>query len=391
MNDFYRPVDPRPPRTCGECPFLRVCGGADGEAYERGCFQRCVEHCQFHFCDLACPCLHLRFADLIEDVGGLCTPPQRPIKPCEAPLPLYVTQINHGSSRDIPLDEPIVALPLTALVGKDQSGRYGVRFSSAESMREALKLSPGTDVIVTSVGYDQPLEDFWAEHLKRKILHQLAALNICAMTVPNFSFMLDVPRINSLYNLTRMYRVAERMSDAGIPTIFHLQASTRADWNRWVEVLRSQPEANCVALEFQTGAKRQKVGNRYYAGLVRLQDELGRSLHPLLVGGSGRVRDLARHFNRFTVVDCTPFMKTVYRQELLSARSGGVDSRQCLSAKGESLSSLLTKNIHTRRSRLAQKAEQVRLEIGARALLPPPNLSSEARRSALVKPNGLAG
>jgi hypothetical protein len=54
-------------------------------------------------------------------------------------------------------------------------------------------------VIVSSIAPDQPLEDFWASHISEGTLQQLASLRLLAMTVPNFSFMLDVPRINSLY------------------------------------------------------------------------------------------------------------------------------------------------------------------------------------------------
>ena len=370
MSHQY-PLNPRPPTSCAHCSFWLKCGGLEGPTFEEGCFQRCVEHCQFHGCDLACPCLHLTFADSIEDVEGLCVPPRCALKPCVGTLPFYITQIGHGSRRDVPLEERVVAVPLTALVGRDPSGRYGVKYSTPESTREALMLSPDTEILITSVSQDQPLEDFWAEHVQRDILGRLALLRIRAMTVPNFSFMLDVPRINSLYNLTRIYRVAERMTAAEISTVLHLQASTRFDWRRWVEVLRGQPAANFVALEFQTGARRQKIGNKYYSGLVNLQDQLGRALHPILIGGSGRVRDLARDFASFSVVDATPFMKTVFRQEILAARQGSETDRQHATEPGESLSRLLAHNITTRRSRLLRKITPSGAVFPGRFSLPP--------------------
>jgi hypothetical protein len=237
-------------------------------------------------------------------------------------------------------------------------------------MREGLMLSRETEVIVTSVGYDQPLEDFWAEHVKRDVLTHLAALKIRAMTVPNFSFMSDVPRINSLYNLTRMHRLAERMTAANIPTVMHLQACTHWDWRQWATILRDQPTMNVVAMEFQTGARRQKVGNKYYGGLVELQDHLGRSLHPIVIGGSGRVRDLAQHFDSFSVVDATPFMKTVYRQEILAARQSAETNCPHSTEPGASLSGLLAHNIASRRARLLQKVEESGAQFGTRILMP---------------------
>ncbi|HEX4086925.1 MAG TPA: DUF4417 domain-containing protein [Chthoniobacteraceae bacterium] len=363
-------VNPRPPTSCAVCPFLRKCGGLEGPASDNGCFQRCVDYCQFHGCDLACPCLHLSFAELIEDVEGLCVPPRETLKPCVGTLPFYITQILHGSRRDVPLQERAVAVPLTSLVWRDQAGRYGVKYSTPESMREGLMLSRETEVIVTSVGYDQPLEDFWAEHVKRDVLTHLAALKIRAMTVPNFSFMSDVPRINSLYNLTRMHRLAERMTAANIPTVMHLQACTHWDWRQWATILRDQPTMNVVAMEFQTGARRQKVGNKYYGGLVELQDHLGRSLHPIVIGGSGRVRDLAQHFDSFSVVDATPFMKTVYRQEILAARQSAETNCPHSTEPGASLSGLLAHNIASRRARLLQKVEESGAQFGTRILMP---------------------
>ena len=343
----------------------------EGPAFENGCFQRCVEHCQFHGCDLACPSLHLSFAEFIDDVEGLCVPPRQTLKPCDSTLPFYITQILHGSRRDVPLQERAVAVPLAALVCRDATDRYSLKYSTAETMREALMLSQGTEVVVTSVGFDQPLEDFWAEHVKRDILKRLAALRIRAMTVPNFSFMTDVPRINSLYNLTRMHRLAERMTEAGITTVMHLQASTRWDWRQWASILRNQPAMNVVALEFQTGARRQKIGNKYYTGLVDLQDQVGRSLHPLVIGGSGRIRDLANHFNTFTVVDATPFMKTVHRQEILATTQSTEAHCPHSTEPGASLSSLLAHNISARRARFLQKIEQSGTQFRPLAFLQP--------------------
>jgi hypothetical protein len=232
-------------------------------------------------------------------------------------------------------------------------------------------LSNETEIVATSVGHDQPLEDFWAEHVQRDILPSLAQLNLKAMTVPNYSFMVDVQRINSLYNLTRIYRLSERMTAAEIPTVMHLQASTRRDWMRWATVLRDQPMLSVVALEFQTGARRQKFGNHYYAGLVRLQDEVGRSLHPLVIGGSGRVRDLARHFDSFSICDSTPFMKTVYRQEILAAKIAAGGSVQHPTEPGDSLSDLFAHNITARRARLFHKIKQSGAHFHPRFILPP--------------------
>ncbi len=354
---YQIPFNPRPPRNCGECGHLADCGGLEGDAFSKGCFARCTEYCQHHGCDLACPCLHLTFPDLLQEAGGLWAPPQRPLVEFNhAHLPPYVAQIDHGGRRDTALREEIVAVPLYALVGRDRRGKYGVRYNSREAIRDALRISQRTAIIVTSAVPDHHLEDFWEAHVQRGILARLAQLGILAMTVPNFSFMLDVPRLNSLRNLSRLFRVAERMSDAGIATILHLQASTRRDWERWARVLLDHRQATCVALEFQTGTSRRETGDRYYSGLLALQNALGRSLHPLVMAGAGRMKNLQQDFRSFTVVDSMPFIKTMKRRELIRLSRDQWKWRFKPTMPLESLSLRLAQNISAHRTRLLERS-----------------------------------
>lgn len=348
------PFDPRPPKNCAECGFLGACGGLDGEASSRGCFQRCASYCQHKGCDLACPCLHLSFPDLVEDVNGLCSPPNIRLLPASGPLPTYLPQINHGCMRHVSLEEEVVVIPLLALIRKDVRGRLDVRYSSPETLRKSLQLSRQTRILASGIAPDQPLEEFWAQHQRRELLSRLAGLELIGMTTPNFSFMLDVPRTNALYNLTRIFRMAERISQAGIPAIFHLQATTKRDWKRWAEVLQDQPDASLVALEFQTGASLPEIGNPYYLGLVELQHALNRPIHPLVFAGAARIRQLAKDFDSFTIVDSTPFLKTVHRQALLRLSQNRWLWRPQPTAPGQSLHALLVSNIASHRDRLLE-------------------------------------
>lgn len=353
---YQRPYRPRPPQSCAGCGFLPVCGGLDGEAYASGCFKRCVDVCQFSGCDMACPCLHLNFPDLVEEAGGLWVPPKQSLLPVPqvGALPLYIPQINHGSSRDILLEEPIVVVPLSTVVGRSRGGKYDVRFSSPEALRERLKLRHDCEIIVSSVAPDQIIEDFWESHVSRAILPKLAMLRLRGMTVPNFSFMLDVPRINSIYNLSRMFRVAERMSDAGLPTILHIQASTRRDWSGWAEVLREQSRCSIIAAEFQTGPSRKPIGDPYFAGLAELQQGAGRPLHLLAIAGAGRLRQMRTAFASSTIVDSTPFLRTVHRQKLIQIGARKWKWRPNHTDAGEKLSSLLQWNVKAQTQRFTE-------------------------------------
>ena len=368
--DSHRPFDPKPPSSCGECSLLAECGGLEGEAFSVGCFQRCTAQCQFGWCDMVCPCLHLNFAELIEEVGGLCHPPQRELIPCALnDLPFYVPHVEHGSRRSEALAERVVSVPLTALVGMNRGGRYVVRYDTPEAMRDGLRISRDTAVVVSSVAPDRYIEDFWAWHERNDTLAHLASLRLCAMTVPNYSFMTDVPRPNSLYNLTRIFRVAERISASGIPTVLHLQASNRRDWSRWGSVLRDQPQSRHVALEFQTGARRRETGDKYFFGLVELQNELSRPLHPIVMAGGFRIRDFAGHFDAFTIADSTPFIKTMKRKILLHSTNGGW--RSYPTEHHECLNHLLAQNVTVHRARMLHRGGLAHPLTRQRLLLPP--------------------
>jgi hypothetical protein len=271
-------------------------------------------------------------------------------------LPLYIAQIDHGSRREIALEEKIVVVPLSAVVGRPRGGKYDVRFSSPEALRDHLRLRRDCEIIISSVAPDQMIEDFWESHVSRSILPKLAMLRIRGMTVPNYSFMLDVPRSNSLYNLSRMFRMAERMSEVGIPTIVHIQASTRRDWSKWAEVLREQIGCTILAAEFQTGASRKSIGDPYLAGLAELQQRTGRPLHLLAIAGAGRLRQMQGAFASSTVVDSTPFLRTVHRRRLIRIGPGKWKWRPNFTDPGKKLDELLALNVKAHGQRMIEMA-----------------------------------
>ena len=364
---FY-PVNPASVPSCADCGFLGECGGLEGDAFAQGCFQRCDTYCRLHGCDVVCPSSPLLVGELFGDVGGICVPPRSKLisyDPTDAPV--YVPQINNGYRRIELLCEPWITVPLYAVAGRDRNQRYQVKFKSGEELRRALRVSPQTKIIITSVTPDRFIEDFWAEHKVRQIPEQLSALDVTAMTVPNFSFMRDVPRTNSLYNLSRIFRAAEAISAAGISTILHLNASTRRDWKRWRDVLREQSHINSICVEFQTGTHDREIGDRYFSGLVELQDSLGRRLHPFALAGGSRIVDLNANFDSFTIIDATPFMKTV-KYWVLIRIAGGWKSRLYRMKVGASLSNRLKRNIESRRVRFLQRIGRDALQPGQQLL-----------------------
>jgi hypothetical protein len=78
-----------------------------------------------------------------------------------------------------------------------------------------------------------------------------------------------------------------------------------------------------VAVEFQTGNKRRDQGRQVIRRISDIQDTAGRQLHPLIIGGTQFVMDVARHFNDFTIIDSCPFMKAVKRRRFDKASENG--------------------------------------------------------------------
>lgn len=344
------PVNPNEVPSCAECGFLDECGGLEGDAFRSGCFQRCNTFCALHGCDMVCPSVPLLLGEYFEDVGGICVPPQRKlVEFSTVNAPLYIPQINHGWPGDALLREPWITIPLYFLARRDRRQRYRVRFSCSDDLRRALGVPRETKIIVTSVVPDAHIEDFWAEYRVRHVLETIAQLKIEAMTVPNYSFMVNVPRTNSLYNLSRIFRVSEAISGAGIPTILHLNASTPKDWDRWRGVLTDQSHITAVCTEFQTGTSQRAVGDIYFDRLVALQDSIGRDLHPFVLAGGGRLKQLRQKFHSFTIIDSVPFFKTIKRQLLYE---GVWKWRRRKTQLGASLTPRLATNIERYRNRL---------------------------------------
>lgn len=367
---FY-PITRAAAPSCAGCGWLDQCGGLSGKGFDTGCFERCTSWCVHHGCDMACPTNAMAFGDKVSEVEGLDTLPRgRVLPPAISPLPFFVPQIDHGGSRTTMLDNEVVSIPLHRIIGYDRMKRVRLLYNTPDEVRRSFKLSNKTHFIITAVCPDRWIEAFWEVHRSRLLLHGIAALSPLAMTVPNFSFMLDVPRTNNLYNFGRMFRLSERMSAAGIPTVFHLNALTRFDWNRWRDVLKDQPESKLVSLEFQTGAEHSLFGDEYFTHLVSLQDALGRALHPLMLAGAGRLRQLNDYFSSFTVIDANPFIKTMKRQVL---RKWGIKWQWRLepTLQGTSLSPRLVQNIAAQRARYSERLGLAEIGGGRQQLLLP--------------------
>jgi hypothetical protein len=136
----------------------------------------------------------------------------------------------------------------------------------------------------------------------------------------------------------------ERLSLAGVAVIPHLNALRPADWDFWLCFLTEHKHVTMVAKEFQTGNRLKKVGDESFYELVRLQQRLGRALHPMLVGGARYYADAHREFATFSIMDSRPFLQTQNRTRLVE-QNGRWDFVSNHLPSGHPLDELLAYNV----------------------------------------------
>jgi hypothetical protein len=275
-----------------------------------------------------------------------------------AELPLYIPVIQHGKSRIQPLGFDTVALPTSDVIAKRRNGHYGLRSCTAGELRSEYLIDARAKVLLVSVSDDDPLEIYWENRRAYKTPAALAKIGLIGMTVQNFSFFSDAPRPHILWNRARMVRVAEELSGAGVPVVLHLNALTAADWEFWADLLKQNPLMSYVAKEFQTGNRTPREGAQAIKALRDLQQRVGRTLHPIVVGGAQFVRALSEEFARFSIVDSVPFMRTMYREKIVVLPGGKKRWRHFPTKQGEPLDELLEINVKRYAEALATEATQ---------------------------------
>ena len=284
-----------------------------------GCLTDCGVACDPRNCDWTCPRDPKLFWARWFEVGGW--PPRQSNllrAPSETALPRYLPQLHHASKFDGPFDLPWVALKASRVVSRlIGPQRRGVQqLQTPADLRAMFKLPANAKVVLVSVAKDRQLESYWEWRIAKNLARRLAELDIAAVTVPNFSYFPEAPSWHTLWNFHRMMRVAEELSEAGIGVIPHVSSLTPAHRRDWTQLLREQPQLSLVAREFQTGARQGNAGQTMLDEIRAMQEELGRPLHPILVGGARYYRAAQTRFANFTVVDSHPFMATVFRRKI---------------------------------------------------------------------------
>ncbi len=380
-----QPSSKTTPAGCGSCALLSRCGGLtdpNGQHLLWGCFTGCVTppktasasdrnrtlplpgECRGpDSCDFTCP-MRPDFVRRMREIGGF-DPPTAALRAMSVPeLPEYVPLIKHRSSRILPVDEDVVAVSLFDVV-RMTNGRYGAVVTDGPSLRSRFGLKSSARVLLVGVSEDKPIERYWRYARRDRTAATFSGLDLLGITVPNYSFFLDAPRSHLLWNWGRMTRVAEDLSAAGVEIVPHLNGLVEETVSLWTKFLVRHDGIRYVAKEFQTGLRSRERGERAIAHLAHIQDAIGRELHPIAVGGAQYADTLARFFARSTIIDATPFIKTVKRQR--RTRGGRSSWEAAPTAADEPIDVLLEENIQRHRAHILRKAQAARPRRGVAA------------------------
>lgn len=313
---------------CQGCEFLDACGGTT----DFDCYAAC---CGKHdSCTLACP--HADgFARVMQDGGGLEMKSRYLITQLADALPVYIPHIHNRSCRTSRLASRIAALT-TFDVSAPKSETH---FASGLELRRAFGLPDDAQVVLLSVAKDNRLEHYWRYSEVRRLAQYLSTLGISHITAPNFSFTLNEPRPEHLVNRSRSLREAERMSEAGLSVIPHLNAFNQRDWSCWRDFLRDHRHLSMVCQEFQTGLANGMRARWHIHQMCNIEQALGRGLHVVAAGGRRHLQ-LLTELSGVTIIDANPFLKTHKRRKF-------IDGRWCKIATppGMQLDQLLDENV----------------------------------------------
>jgi hypothetical protein len=253
--------------------------------------------------------------------------------------PWYVPVIQNRSSRRTPMHRSIIAVPTSKLLRWGCNGEKAYR--SKGDLHNAFRLSPKTEIIAVSIEKDPPLETFWKYRKIRNSAKRLKSLGIRRIICPDFSTAVNLPRLDNLANRRRSLMCAEEFSEVGISIVPFLAATHEFDWKFWLWFLKEHPEITVIAKEFQTGASYRRIGDWHAQWLLRLEQELGRGLHLVAVGGRRYIPTLAR-LDGLTIMDSNPFMKAVKRRRLTIKNHRWTS---CRTPKGKPVDELLEHNV----------------------------------------------
>ncbi len=297
-----------PALGCLDCFARTTCGGL----HTPGRLDCLCTTCEPEKCTYLCP-RNKNFLAVWRDSGGISIGTRSLWQDHNSSVPEYIPLIQHGNRRTTPLPVRYAALTTFDVTRRDK--RTGDMLRDPEHLRAKFQLQPTAALVLSCVAPDREVERYWRDRQDRRLVDGLAAIRPAHVIAPNFSLLHNVPRFDNLANIKRSLLCAEEFSKAGLSVIPYLAGITATDWERWAAFLKEHRHLRIVCKEFQTGPSKSAIGAWHLGRLEELQQQLGRELHLVAVGGRRHLARL-RSFGRLTILDSVPFMRTMHRRQL---------------------------------------------------------------------------
>ena len=367
---WHVPGPVQPPFGCTGCHHRNLCGGLQVDTPIFNCitFCRCADPAT---CDNVCPKNMRHFVARSQEVGGfeLTGVPRAPELPAPA-LPPLVPLIYHGDSRNLPLRIDAVALPLAEMIARPDGA---LRFQTRAELLRHFQLHADCQLILSGTDKDPTIERWWRTADREAVIRGLRTLGVVAITSPNYSLFLDVPRHDNLYNLKRIALAWSEIQREGLPAALHVNARTNRDWERWAEFIIARPEITMLAFEFGTGAGAKGRIAWHVEQLILLARRAQRPLTLIVRGGSMVLPQLAAAYPTLIYIDTASFLKTMNRQR--AHLSDGVPPKlewaSAPTVKGAPLDELLLANVSVSTAWARQQLPGIVVSARAKSVKPP--------------------
>ena len=341
--------------ACRKCAFFSPCGGIEPEGSLFDCFHHyCCGNKEG--CDEVCP-YNSNFFSRMAEVGGFRFDRVSTLEQPSVELPRYVPLIHHGYSHRM-IDVPVAALD-TYQVFRLRNKQYRAIADDGVQLRQNFGLPSTTKIILRGTARDPLLEQYWAFRRRDGVAEKIGSLGVMLVIAPNFSHFLNVPRPDNLFNRMRHLICVTELAKAGVCVVPHLSATQPGDWRFWQSYLRQNKTVFLVAAEFQTGNKNPAEGRRVIEKIAAIQDALKRRLHPIAIGGTQFVRELAARFDTFTLIDSSPFMKAIKRRRINSTEYRK-SWRDTFTLNGQGVDEIILENLKGHSAWIEEQQSQAR-------------------------------
>jgi hypothetical protein len=336
-----------PSLGCPTCLEFNRCGGVHTDAGVLDCRDLCSCRDKSR-CDMVCRFNQRLFVARMREVGGLSfdTAPRVPPRGVPA-LPRLVPFIDHRYGRTGTLNEPVVALSLYEVVNM-ATGQLHV--ASQDELAARFLIPVDAMIVLSGVDKDGPIERWWELPNRPELLRGLANLGIAAITAPNYSVLLDVPRTDNLHAMKRILLAWTEMAAAGLHAALHVNARTDHDYRRWGGLIAKRPEIEILAFEFATGGGRGERIDWHVDQLCTLADRVARPLTLIIRGGGRKATQLRRHFSQVSLLDTEAFARAIRRKRAVLTESGQLKWASSPTPKGAPIDDLVAHNVRTVRS-----------------------------------------